>query len=239
MGLWTRRKFFLTSLAGGAAGATSLLGKTPLANASELAAKTPAPLPAHRQTSRNHLERQWSSRHRPRHGRSAKRRRHTRRRYRGGHHCRRRSQRYLGGFRRIAQRRRRNGTGRQRHAWSYAARGSGRQRAAHKKCRAPRQDRDDKNQSRDDRWRRRAPFRGGRRFHRHEPDHGEIAPRVAGMESQHLEKLAPWYRQSRVGRKNGWLVRHSGEASVARGNRTTGGASADRHHQLLGGKRKR
>ena len=47
MGLWTRRKFFLTSLAGSAAaGATSLFGKTPLANGSELAAaKISSPLP--------------------------------------------------------------------------------------------------------------------------------------------------------------------------------------------------
>jgi len=45
MGLWTRRKFFLTSLAGSAAaGATSLLAKTPLANGSEVAAgKIPTP----------------------------------------------------------------------------------------------------------------------------------------------------------------------------------------------------
>ncbi len=47
MGLWTRRKFFLTSLAGSAAAsATSLFGKAPLANGSELAAaKIPSPLP--------------------------------------------------------------------------------------------------------------------------------------------------------------------------------------------------
>ena len=48
MGLWTRRKFFLTSLAGGAAAsARSLLGKTTPANSGEARGeKTPSSLPA-------------------------------------------------------------------------------------------------------------------------------------------------------------------------------------------------
>ena len=47
MGLWTRRKFFLTSLAGTAAGATSLFGKAPSAgNLSTVAEKHPTSTPS-------------------------------------------------------------------------------------------------------------------------------------------------------------------------------------------------